>query len=331
MSVKIGSARIDERGRASGGMAGDQTGREVAIENWYLHSLGWVVIRAKTSQMREKLAQDMEWACANKYIGYDQSQNTTLWNVAKTVGFDCRKVNTPCETDCARLVRVCCWYAGSQPVEFYTGSEVMALKATKDFDILTDSKYCKSSDYLLRGDILVTRSKGHTVIVLSNGSKAVVAPAQPNAQVPTSTEDLSVYIKQGQEWLNSHYDKVLRQYCGGLLAVDGVFGSNTRAACVAVWKDLCNRKYGTHLTPGNSNFLGESKKEAGKVLIQRGNKGTYPVLAKLLLTAKGYKCGKVSNNEYTATAVEQMKAFQKAQHLTVTGTTTAETWYKLFN
>lgn len=30
MSVKIGSARIDENGRARGGKAGDQTGKEVA-------------------------------------------------------------------------------------------------------------------------------------------------------------------------------------------------------------------------------------------------------------------------------------------------------------
>ena len=29
MSVKIGSARIDENGRARGGKAGDQTGKEV--------------------------------------------------------------------------------------------------------------------------------------------------------------------------------------------------------------------------------------------------------------------------------------------------------------
>ena len=176
MSVKFGSARIDENGRAFGGVAGDQTGREVAVEDWYLHPLGWTVIRAKTALMRERLAKDMESACANHLIGYDQYQNTTLWNEAKHHGWDCSKVTKACETDCARLVRVCCWYAGAKPVDFYTGSEVAALKATGDFDILTAPKYTQSADFLLRGDILVTRSKGHTGIILTNGAKTSAAP-----------------------------------------------------------------------------------------------------------------------------------------------------------
>ena len=46
-TVYIGSARIDERGKASGGQAGDQTGKEVSTQNWYLHSKGWVVLRPK--------------------------------------------------------------------------------------------------------------------------------------------------------------------------------------------------------------------------------------------------------------------------------------------
>ena len=183
MSVKIGSARIDENGRASGGMAGDQTGREVATENWYKHPLGWIVIRAKSAAMREKLAWDMEAACDNPYIGYDQSQNTTLWNVVRGLAYDCSKVRTACETDCARLVRVCCWYAGSKPVEFYTGSEVAALQATGDFEIMTAAKYTQSSSNLMRGDILVTRTKGHTVIVLTNGENVKTEPDHPAGAV----------------------------------------------------------------------------------------------------------------------------------------------------
>ena len=44
MPVYIGSARIDERGKISGGAAGDQTGKEVSYQTWYLHSKGWVVL-----------------------------------------------------------------------------------------------------------------------------------------------------------------------------------------------------------------------------------------------------------------------------------------------
>ena len=78
MAVLIGSARIDERGRASGGKAGDQTGREVSTQNWYKHSKGWVVLRATDAEKAQKIAQAMRAACDNKNVGYDQSQNKTL-------------------------------------------------------------------------------------------------------------------------------------------------------------------------------------------------------------------------------------------------------------
>ena len=181
--VKIGSARIDENGRAMGGVAGDQTGKEVATENWYLHPYGWTLIRAKTHEMRERLARDMEYACKNPLIGYDQSQNQTLWQEAKWCAYDCSKISKPCETDCARLVRVCAWYAGSKPRDFYTATEMSALKATGDFNVYTSAKYTKSSDYLLRGDILVTPRQGHTVIVLTNGAKV---SGEQDGQVQTS-------------------------------------------------------------------------------------------------------------------------------------------------
>ena len=78
MAVIVGSARIDENGNISGGKAGDQTGKEVCTENWYLHSQGWRVFRAKDPAKAEMIAQDMQWACDNPKIGYDQDQNLTL-------------------------------------------------------------------------------------------------------------------------------------------------------------------------------------------------------------------------------------------------------------
>ena len=35
MSVRIGHASQDEHGRATGGSAGDQTGKELCIRQWY--------------------------------------------------------------------------------------------------------------------------------------------------------------------------------------------------------------------------------------------------------------------------------------------------------
>ena len=168
-TVYIGSARIDERGRASGGQAGDQTGKEVSTQNWYLHSKGWVVLRPKDGAKAKKIAEAMQAACDNANIGYDQYNNQSLWNLVKDKGYDPAKADKPCETDCARLVRVCCAYAGIISDDFYTATEATVLMRTGEFIKLTDSKYTKSENYLGAGDILVTKTKGHTVVVLSNG------------------------------------------------------------------------------------------------------------------------------------------------------------------
>ena len=189
--VIIGSARIDENGHASGGQAGDQNGKEVSTQQYYLHEKGWNVLRAKEPQVREAIARDMEWACANNNIGYDQNQNQTLYQVAKPVGFNCSLVGTPCETDCARLVRVCVLYAGVQASDFYTGNEKEALLATDAFDLVN----VKLPEELLRGDILVTKTKGHTVVVLTNG-----ANAQPKEPISTPTEYKLGWIKAGVNW-----------------------------------------------------------------------------------------------------------------------------------
>ena len=173
MAVKVGSARIDENGKAHGGQAGDQTGKEVSTQNWYLHSKGWRVFRAKNPSVAEKIAQCMERACKNSKIGYDQDSRNTLYKEAEPFGFDVSKVTKPCETDCSALVRVCIAFAGitSLPSGFRTGNMPSNLAKTGAFTELTGSKYQSQSTYLGRGDILVTKSSGHTVVVLTNGSK----------------------------------------------------------------------------------------------------------------------------------------------------------------
>lgn len=172
MAVKVGSARIDENGRAHGGKAGDQTGKELSVQNWYRHSKGWRVLRCTDAAKAEKIAAAMEAACRNCNIGYDQYERLTLYNLAKAVGFDPARVAKPCETDCSALVRVCLAFAGITTENFRTPTQAKVMLATGQFVELTDKKYTDSSDYLRRGDVLVTRTQGHTVVVLSNGSKA---------------------------------------------------------------------------------------------------------------------------------------------------------------
>lgn len=176
-TVKVGSARIDENGHATGGKAGDQTGKEVSTQNWYKHSKGWRVLRAKDAGAAEKIAQAMQWACDSPLIGYDQNQRETLRKAVMPLDWDIRRLATAVETDCSALVRVCCGWAfqkdlGADVSYFNTTSMCQALLKTGLFTELTGGKYTDSSDYLRRGDILCTKTQGHTVVVLSNGPKA---------------------------------------------------------------------------------------------------------------------------------------------------------------
>ena len=185
MTVYVGSAHIDERGKAKGGKAGDQNGREVSTQKFYVHSKGWVVLRPKSREAGRKIAWDMQAACDNPHIGYDQSQRNTLYAEAKPYGFDCSKVKVDCETDCSSLVRVCCCYAGIMVGAFSTANEASVLTKTGQFVKLTDSKYTTKPDYLRAGDVLVTATQGHTVVALNDGALAgddepdIPAPANP--------------------------------------------------------------------------------------------------------------------------------------------------------
>lgn len=183
MAVRIGSARIDENGRISGGKAGDQSGKEVSTQNWYLHPQGWVVLRPINKAQAEIIARTCEDICSNPNIGYDQGQRGTLYKAAQAVGWNCKKITTPCETDCSAMVRVECAAAGIFVGDFNTTNEAAVLVASGAFKKLTAKKYTESQDYLERGDVLVTKTQGHTVTVLTTGPKAAQTAKKSIAEI----------------------------------------------------------------------------------------------------------------------------------------------------
>ena len=194
MAVKIGSAR-SSFGNTE---AGDQNGgKEVSTQDWYLHSKGWYVYRAKDPVVREKIAEAMQKACDNDDIGYSQGTRDTLYNNVKPYGFDPSKTTKKVNTDCSALVRVCCGYAGIPLSNFITSTLGGRLMASGKFDKFTTEKYCKSSDYLLRGDILCTKTKGHTVVVLSNGAKASTEDTTPVESGKVEITGGTVYVRSG--------------------------------------------------------------------------------------------------------------------------------------
>ena len=224
MAVLIGSARSSYGNTSPGDQNG---GREVSTENWYLHSKGWVVIRAKDPEKRERIASAMERACANNNIGYSQPTRNTLFNDVKAHGFDPACTTKPVNTDCSALVRVCVHYAGIEVDNFITSNEVSMLMATGAFEKFTDDAHCKSSDHLLRGDILDTRTKGHTVVVLSNGARAsedVVSIAYKLGDRILKNGMTGADVQELQTWL------IGLDYDCGVWGADGEFGDSTQQA-----------------------------------------------------------------------------------------------------
>lgn len=165
MTIKVGSARHDEHGRYSGGAAGDQTGTEVSTQAMYTHSKGWYVFRPKTAANAKKIAERMKTACANSHIGYDQNNRLAI----VTAGIDTTK-DTEC--DCSSLVRTCVKEAtGKDPGNFTTATEATMLAATGLFQ--TKFAYVsQSATPVYNGDVLVTKTKGHTVIVVSGNARS---------------------------------------------------------------------------------------------------------------------------------------------------------------
>ena len=193
MATIIGSARSDERGKISGGKPGDQNKKEVSTQDWYLHKKGWVCIRAKDSNIRAKIAYAMQAACDNQNIGYAQDTRNTLYNEVKNKGYNPKNCTVPVNTDCSALIRVCCCFAGVIVPDCNTSNLKDVLKATGKFDILTDNKYTTSGDYLLKGDILVTKTKGHVVAAVSDGAKVSQPAPTPTPSSSSSSTSGDVY------------------------------------------------------------------------------------------------------------------------------------------
>ena len=192
MSITFGSARIDENGNISGGRAGDQTGSEVSMQGYYMHSQGWYCLRPKSASVANMIAQAMIDACNNDYIGYDQS-NRNVVSVVKYYG-SMSAIREYCETDCANLVRGCIWEATGRDIgDFYTGNEASVLENSGLFEKRFS---VSSSSQLYNGDVLVTKSKGHTVIVVSGRPRSGSSSSGSSSSGGSSSGNTS-YCGQG--------------------------------------------------------------------------------------------------------------------------------------
>jgi hypothetical protein len=213
MSVIFGSARHDENGRYANGKAGDQTGSEVSTQVFYMHPKGWYALRAKDANLANRIAEGMKIACANNNIGYDQNER----NGVVVHGIQTTRRT---ETDCSALIRAVLKWAGVNVGNFTTANEKRVLMNTGLFDCYTIT----SASQCCTGDILVTKTKGHTVIVVDGAKRSSGKVALP---VLKKSVMKNAEAKKLQKNLNSLGYK---DFDGKKLVKDGVFGSRTESA-----------------------------------------------------------------------------------------------------
>ena len=175
----IANSGHDEKGKYTGGSAGDQTGTEWQVRSWYKYTYGWgCVLRYPDSKVGKKIAELAKEAANNNNIGYDQGQRLTFWYALEKAKYRPKDISTKCETDCSAGVCAIVKAVGyllnikalkDVSITNYTGSMKSNLRAA-GFKVLTESKYLTSDSYLEPGDILLNEQH-HTCINLDYGSK----------------------------------------------------------------------------------------------------------------------------------------------------------------
>ena len=178
MAVRIGHAVSDERGGKTGGIPGDQTGKEIRIDTWYARKDGWdYYLECKDAQMAERAARYMERICAGNF-GYSQEQKAR-WSGYRAIAAVCGFVEGACgDFDCSSLAIACYILAGlTHPASGYTGSMRASLQKTGMFAAYTDPPRLVTSDYARRGSLYL-KEGAHVLMCLEDGVKWHIAGYQ---------------------------------------------------------------------------------------------------------------------------------------------------------
>lgn len=213
MTILLGSARSS----FGAPQMGDQSGKEVSTQNFYLPSCGyWLGFKPKNNLLGVNIARQMLDACNNNNIGYNQKYRLTGRQAYCKYG-SIKDIKEPCTVDCSSLVNLCCLAAGINLPNFNTATEPQVLRKSGLFD---EVKVTKPED-CITGTILVTPTKGHTMIVvtaLQTGISITVPSARPNLKKGSKGNN----VVQLQQCLNRVIDSNLD--------VDGDFGPKTEKA-----------------------------------------------------------------------------------------------------
>lgn len=248
----ISNCGHDERNKYSGGKAGDQTGTEWRLINWY--NRPWkCVLRHPDVKVRKMIASMAKAAANNNLIGYDQLQRGTFWEHLKASNYDPAKITIACEADCssgvAAIVKGAGYRLGIDKLKnvstaCYTGNLRAALKAA-GFEVLTANKYLTSDAYLLEGDIILN-DNAHVATNLTDGAKSTgtgasnTTPIKGNTKVDVAhgfNKSLAGTYKVTASGLN------LRAGAGTGKSILAVMNHNEKVQCYGYYNDYNGVKW----------------------------------------------------------------------------------------
>ena len=241
----ISNCGSDERGKYSGGKAGDQTGNEWVIRTWY--NRPWThVLRHPDEAVRKRIAYNAKAAALNDLVGYDQDDRYTYWDHLKASNYDPAQITIKCEADCSSGVSANVKAAGyvlnikklkDVSIYMYTGNERAVLQAA-GFEVLTDPKYLNSDDYLLEGDILLCEGH-HTATNLTDGEKAIVK--YDYELLGWNKDDNGWWYATGHNKGQFHQNNAVRIY-NEKTGVNELFFFDTEGYCVVPTKIECDER-----------------------------------------------------------------------------------------
>jgi len=189
MALKIVHSSIDENGKISSGVAGDQTSKEVCIRSWY-NNLWNVCLRYPDTETAKKACEIGGKLAKSNLVGYNQSKRNSLYAELKKNGWDVDKyiksrVKTEC--DCSSFIYACycCVIAKIRADGNAPTTRTMKNVLNKyGFLVLTDDKYLTSINNLKAGDVLI-----------HEGSHTVMAYEETTTAKKTTTKKSKYYSK----------------------------------------------------------------------------------------------------------------------------------------
>lgn len=167
--IHAGSSENGDSGWNGKAKAGDQTGREVCVRDFY--EKPWnVMLRYPNKTLCDKVMEIAKKLAACNLVGYNQSRRNTLYNALKSNDFDVDKYissGVKTETDCSAFVYAC-WccvlaelrYDGNAP----TTSSMRSFFKLHGFIEYHGSSYLKDTEFLKNGDIEIKEGE-HTAMV----------------------------------------------------------------------------------------------------------------------------------------------------------------------